>query len=137
MENKCVVCGADIPEGRMVCPNCDCKMYKAELVSRKGESRMYFYAENEEKAIEIANKNKAKNQCIISLEEWKPQESALDRAYKALQKEFEERAKRLAEMYSEGGCKWKWNGICLCNDSPILAQVCPLTQNESICKFRE
>ena len=23
MENKCVVCGAIIPEGRQVCPNCE------------------------------------------------------------------------------------------------------------------
>ena len=25
MENKCVCCGADIPEGRQVCPNCENK----------------------------------------------------------------------------------------------------------------
>lgn len=47
MENKCVRCGADIPEGRMICPNC---------------------------------------------------ESATIKAYEALQKEYEGRAKRLAEM---------------------------------------
>lgn len=22
--NKCVICGVEIPEGRQVCPNCDC-----------------------------------------------------------------------------------------------------------------
>lgn len=35
MENKCVCCGADIPEGVMVCPNCEnkerCKWYKDEF----------------------------------------------------------------------------------------------------------
>lgn len=39
MQNKCVCCGADIPEGRMVCPNCEsggenkgrCKWYKDEV----------------------------------------------------------------------------------------------------------
>jgi predicted amidophosphoribosyltransferase len=23
MENRCVCCGADIPEGRIICPNCE------------------------------------------------------------------------------------------------------------------
>lgn len=28
MENKCVVCGAIIPEGRQVCPNCQIEAIK-------------------------------------------------------------------------------------------------------------
>lgn len=27
MENRCVCCGKIIPEGRMVCPQCEAKVY--------------------------------------------------------------------------------------------------------------
>ena len=87
MENKCVCCGADIPEGRLVCPNC---------------------------------------------------ESAKIKAYKALQKEYEKRARRLAEMQGEnkGGCKWYKDEFCVNADCPYVADFCPVVQDDSICKFR-
>lgn len=33
MENKCVICGAVIPEGRLVCPNCEKGTNKGEYVA--------------------------------------------------------------------------------------------------------
>jgi RNA polymerase subunit RPABC4/transcription elongation factor Spt4 len=34
MENRCVMCGAIIPEGRQVCPNCE----KGQKAEEKNES---------------------------------------------------------------------------------------------------
>lgn len=88
MENKCVCCGVDIPEGRQVCQKCE--------------------------------------------------ESATNRAYKALQKEYEEKAKKLAEMRGEskGVCKWYKDEFCVNADCPYVADFCPVAQDDSICKFR-
>lgn len=87
MTNKCVCCGADIPEGRMICPHC---------------------------------------------------ESAKKEAYKALQKYYEGKAKRLAEMQGEtkGGCKWYKDEFCVNADCPYVGDFCPVAQEDSICKFR-
>jgi hypothetical protein len=88
MENKCVCCGADIPEGRLACPTCELK--------------------------------------------------ASNRAYKALQKYYEGKAKRLAEMQGEnkGRCKWYKDEVCVNADCPYVADFCPVAQDDSICKFR-
>jgi uncharacterized OB-fold protein len=38
MENKCVCCGVDIPEGRQVCPNCQAEAIKsAAIAARTGK----------------------------------------------------------------------------------------------------
>lgn len=87
MGNKCVSCGADIPEGRMICPHC---------------------------------------------EKWKL------RAFEALQRHYEAKAKKLAEMQGEskGVCKWYKDEFCVNADCPYVADFCPVAQDDSICKFR-
>jgi len=82
MENKCVVCGAVIPEGRLVCPNCESKVLeKSENVAiigfcgreieaslgkgateeildffRKEKDEMLFVADNGEHVVVKSNK---------------------------------------------------------------------------------
>lgn len=87
MENKCVCCGVDIPEGRLLCPNC---------------------------------------------------ESLKTKAYAALQRHYEAKAKQLAEMQGEskGVCKYNYDEVCVNVDCPYLGDFCPVAQDDSICKFR-
>lgn len=63
MENKCVVCGAAIPEGRMVCPNCD-------LVFRKEPTTATEAARQGEIAYNIGYK-KGRNDAKEEIEYWK------------------------------------------------------------------
>lgn len=54
MENKCVCCGADIPEGRQVCPNCQAEKIKsAAVAARTGKA---LRAELEVKRLENETK---------------------------------------------------------------------------------
>ena len=55
MENKCVVCGEIIPEGRMVCPLCDRHYIKAGMILQSNQStneeieQAYDFIERKEK----------------------------------------------------------------------------------------
>lgn len=41
MENRCVSCGIMIPEGRMVCPNCEAGHDKPDAILKDG-TRLYL-----------------------------------------------------------------------------------------------
>ena len=36
MEERCVICGEIIPEGRMVCPACEAAILRGETPERRG-----------------------------------------------------------------------------------------------------
>lgn len=38
-DNRCVCCGEIIPEGRQVCPQCDCKSIESESKNNKCQER--------------------------------------------------------------------------------------------------
>lgn len=40
MENKCVCCGVDVPEGRQVCPQCENKEEDKECWSKQLETNL-------------------------------------------------------------------------------------------------
>lgn len=60
MENKCVCCGADIPEGRMICPNCESAKVKAYAALQK-----HYEAKAKRLAGMQGKEAKAKNEITV------------------------------------------------------------------------
>ena len=56
MENRCVICGEIIPEGRQVCPNCDAG--KGEVMKKKEHDETFDQIELVQKGIDCERLNK-------------------------------------------------------------------------------
>lgn len=71
MENKCVCCGADIPEGRQVCPNCESAKIEAyEALQRHYEAKAKRLEEMQGKTKERGEgfKKVGKNKITVEVE---------------------------------------------------------------------
>ena len=106
MENKCVSCGADIPEGRMVCPNCEANT----VCNGIGIKVSFSYGKNPCLHIKdsylVKGNNEIKNvlRYIHGLDDYKKlQEAGYTRTFKSEYREW--KAHNL--LYRIGILKWR------------------------------